>query len=197
MDRNSNTTYLEDGEISELYWRRDESAIHETDRKYKNYLYTIAYNILHDKIGCDDCLRDTYFAVWNRIPPARPTLFHAFLGKITRNISVGRFRKEHAKKNIPSEYVVSIDELANTLFSSDDPEVAAEVGELIDLINRYLHSLCERDAFIFVCRYYYCDTARYIADMLDLSRRTVERALKKMREDLALLLREEGVGYEG
>lgn len=197
MDNKPKLNFLEDGEIIELYWIRDEQAIQETDRKYKDYLYTIAYNILHDKIGCEDCLRDTYFAVWNKIPPTRPNVFHSFLGKITRNISVSKFRREHAKRVIPCEYVTSIDELSNTVFSDDDPVAEVEVAELLALINRFLHSLSERDAFVFVCRYYYCDTVRSIADMLDLSRRTVERDLKRMRETLAELIRREGVVYEG
>ena len=89
---------MPDGEIIELYWKREEAAISETDKKYGKYLYRIAYNIVHDELDCEECLNDTYLGTWNRIPPARPNVFQIFLSKIMRNIAVDRFRKNTAKK---------------------------------------------------------------------------------------------------
>ena len=73
---------LPDAEIIDLYWNRDEKAIEATDQKYGKYLYTIAYNIIHDKLDCEECVNDTYLGVWNRIPPAKPNKFQVFLAKI-------------------------------------------------------------------------------------------------------------------
>ena len=39
---------LSDDAIIELYWQRDEDAIKQTDAKYKNYLLSVAYNMLRD-----------------------------------------------------------------------------------------------------------------------------------------------------
>ena len=79
---NNDTKLLSDEAIIELYWRRDEKAIKETDIKYGKYLYSIAYNIVHDTLDCEECLNDTYLGTWNRIPPARPNAFQIFISKI-------------------------------------------------------------------------------------------------------------------
>ena len=96
--------YLPDPEIIELYWARDERAIDETDKKYRQYLHRIAYNIVHDDLDCEECLNDTYLGTWNRIPPTRPNAFQLFLSKIMRNIAIDRYRKNSAKKNIPVDF---------------------------------------------------------------------------------------------
>ena len=61
--------FLTDQEIIDLYWRRDEKAIEHTDKKYGRYLYSIAYNIVHDSLDCEECVNDTYLGTWNAIPP--------------------------------------------------------------------------------------------------------------------------------
>ena len=39
---------MQDDGIVGLYWKRDETAIRETEKKYGNYLLKISYNILFD-----------------------------------------------------------------------------------------------------------------------------------------------------
>ena len=53
----------DDEEIVRLYFDRDEAAIRETDRKYGKFLFGIAYNILHDRLDCEECRNDTYLGV--------------------------------------------------------------------------------------------------------------------------------------
>ena len=70
---------LDDEKIIDLYWKRDEKAIDETDFKYKNYLFVIAYNILNNPLDCEECLNDTYLGAWYAMPPSRPDVLKAFL----------------------------------------------------------------------------------------------------------------------
>lgn len=42
------TGFMEDKEIVDLYWARQEQAIEETERKYGRYLRSIAYHILNN-----------------------------------------------------------------------------------------------------------------------------------------------------
>lgn len=89
---------MEDNEILALYFTRSEQAIAETDQKFGGYCYSIAYNILTSREDSEECVSDTYLAAWNAIPLRRPGLLAAFLGKLTRHISIDRWRKAHAPK---------------------------------------------------------------------------------------------------
>lgn len=89
---------MEDLDIVELYWQRSEEAIVQTDRKYGRYCRTIAYNILQDDCDSDECVNDTYLKAWGIIPPRRPSLLSALLGKITRNLALDRCRYSQAEK---------------------------------------------------------------------------------------------------
>ena len=191
--KNEQTENLPDDTIVNMYWDRNETAIKETDKKYGKYLYTISYNVLHDRLDCEECINDTYLTTWNRIPPARPNMFQRFLSKITRDISVDKYRKTHALRRIPSELVVSLDELDDCI-SCMIPENEAETVERISgVLNSYLREITERDRFIFVCRYYYSDTVAYIAKMTGVSDKTVYRELSRIRNGLRERLTKEGV----
>lgn len=87
---------MEDSDIIELYWHRSEAAILETKKKYHKLCSHIADNILHSREDSEECVQDTYLAVWNRIPEERPHYFRAFVCKITRNISLNRLDHKRA-----------------------------------------------------------------------------------------------------
>lgn len=184
--------YLGDEEIVELYWQRNEAAIRETDRKYGSLLYTIAFNIVHNEADSEECVNDTYLGTWNKIPPARPSLFRAFLAKITRNTAVDVFRRNTADKRIPSELTVSLHELDECIQYEEGQGEAARILAIAEILNTYLRALPPRQEFIFVCRYYYADSVPSIAKMLQLSESTIFRELAKIREGLKTRLQEEG-----
>ena len=190
------TNILPDEEIIELYWKRNEQAIQATDDKYHNYLYTIAYNVVHDRLDCEECLNDTYLGTWNSIPPKRPNVFQAFLAKLMRNIAVDRFRKNTAYKRIPSEMLISLEEMEQCMPQGINSDNEVAVNELGALLNGFLRSLSAREQFIFICRYYYADSVTQIASMLKLSEVTVYRDLKQARALFVQMLREEGYRYE-
>lgn len=89
---------MEDKQIIELYWNRLENAIEETSRKYGRYCHYIANNILQNREDSEECVNDSYFKVWNVIPPYKPQSLRTFLGKITRNQALHIWEKKHAKK---------------------------------------------------------------------------------------------------
>ena len=185
--------YLSDKDIVDLYWNRNEKAIDETDKKYGKYLYTIAYNIIHSRLDCEECLNDTYLGTWNSIPPQKPASLQNFLSRITRNIAIDKYRERSASKRIPSELVESLDELGETLSYDGSLEEEAAVSAVAEELNKFLRELDERDQFIFVCRYYYCDSIADLSGMLGVSDRTVFRAISRMREELRERLKEGGI----
>jgi len=185
--------YLPDEEIIELYWKRDEKGIEQTDKKYGKYLYVIAYNIVHDRLDCEECLNDTYLGAWNQIPPHRPSVFQVFLSRIMRNIAVDKLRYNTAAKRVPSEMMVSLSELDDCMSTAPSVEEELATKELARVLNTYLHALNDREQFIFVCRYYYADKIAAIASMLQTSEATIFRELSAIREGLKEHLEKEGI----
>lgn len=194
MSEKNNETkiMMTDEEIVDLYWNREEKAIHETDKKYGRYLYKIAYNIVHDQLDCEECLNDTYLGTWNRIPPTRPHQFQVFISKIMRNIAINRFKSNHASKRIPSEFTVSLDELDACLPASLSLQDEITLQEIARILNDYLEGLSRKEQLLFVCRYYYSDRVSEIARMLETNDRAIYRALSSIREGLKAKLEKEG-----
>ncbi len=187
------TKHLSDEEIIALFWKRNEKAIEETDKKYGRYLYGIAYNIVHDTLDCEECLNDTYNGTWNKIPPTRPRVLGAFLSRIMRNIAVDKFRANTAQKRVPSEYIVALDELDECLSDeSADVEKEYDIRQISFILNDFLRKLSARREYIFVCRYYYSDKVADIAESLGLKEGTVARELSLMRRELREALEKEG-----
>ncbi len=187
---------LPDPEIIELYWNREERAIDETDKKYHHYLHKIAYNIVHDDLDCEECLNDTYLGTWNSIPPARPNAFQLFLSKIMRNTAIDKYRRNTKKRNIPSELILSIEELEECMDFSTNVEEEKLVENLRSIFNEFLYAQDERACTAFICRYYYADKVDTIAEILGVNRRTVLRELARMRDELRESLKKEGYDYE-
>jgi RNA polymerase sigma-70 factor (ECF subfamily) len=182
------TKVLPDEKIVQMYWDRNEKAIEATDSKYGKYLYTIAYNIVHDTLDSEECVNDTYLGTWNSIPPHRPYAFQAFLSRIARNIAVDKYREKKADKRIPSEFMVSLNELEGAISVTPSPEEEATIEEIANILNGFLRSLDPRDEFIFICRYYYADSAEDIAKMLGITKWSVFKELKKLKEQLKEIL---------
>ncbi len=184
---------IADEQIIELYWQRDENAIHETDVKYGKMLFHIAYGILYDSLDCEECKNDTYLGVWNKIPPTRPTVFSAFISKIMRNIAIDRYKLKTSQKRIPSELTVSMEELCDFLHTNDSPEVEYTATELGKFISDYVKGLSYRQQYIFIERYYLASTIESIANELGVGLATVHRELGKIKQELKICLERNGV----
>ncbi len=182
-----------DEQIIDLYCDRDENAISETDVKYGGMLFTIAYNILYDNQDCEECKNDTYFGIWNAIPPSRPTMFSAFISKIVRNIAMDRYRDKTRQKRIPSEFTVSLDELHDFLHSENSTEAEYEAKELGKIISEYVQNLTERQRFIFMERFYLGETIEQIAKEYRLGIATVHHEINKIKQGLKAHLERNGV----
>ena len=184
---------MEDDAIVELYWQRSEEAIVQTDRKYGRYCRSIAYNILQDQDDCDECLNDTYLKAWNIIPPRRPSLFSALLGKITRNLALDRRKYNQAEKRGGGQVPLALEELSQCVPGGTDAEEILENKEITALLNRFLSSLPQRTREVFMLRYWYLCSVRQIADSLGLGESSVKMTLLRARRQLKALLEKEGV----
>lgn len=185
-------TPMDDDKIVELYWERDEKAIEETDFKYKKYLFSIAYNVVYDRLDCEDCLNDTYLGAWNAIPPTKPSVLKAFLTTITRRIAIKRYHSNLKQSVIPSEMTVSLSELEDFVAGDGDVDSEFDAERLGRVISDFVRSLSERRQFIFMSRYYVSDPIDTIASDLSLSRSMVNKELAAIRSALKEKLESEG-----
>ena len=183
---------IDDGKIVELYFKRDEKAIEETDFKYRKHLFSVAYNIIHDRLDCEECLNDTYLGAWNAMPPSRPNVLKAFLTVIARRTAIKRYHSNLRKKLIPSEMTVSLSELEDFVENDENVDTAFDAERLGRVISDFVRSLSERRQFIFMSRYYVADPIDTIASDLSLSRSMVNKELAAIREALKEKLESEG-----
>lgn len=183
---------MDDIEIVGLFWQRDENAIACTDKKYRHYLNTIAYNILFDREDSKESVNDTYLAAWNSIPPHKPQVLSTYLGKLTRRISIDMFRKKNAEKRAGGEYSLSLDELADCFSAGNTTEQAANCQALSDAVAAYLKTLPQETRNVFLGRYYYLDPVAKIAGYCRISQSKVKILLYRTRQSLGQYLKEEG-----
>lgn len=183
---------MEDAGIVRLYWERSERALAETAAKYGNYCYSIAYHILDSKEDAEESVNDTYHDAWNSIPPHRPSILSTFLGKITRRISIDKWRNRNAKKRGGGEMPLVLDELQECITDDKSVEKAYERQHLSEVVNRFVKSLPETEQKVFLCRYWYMDPVAEIGRQFGFSESKVKSMLHRTREKLRLVLSKEG-----
>lgn len=183
---------MDDNQIVQLYWDRDPNAIKYTSMKYENYCTTIAKNILGSIEDAEECVNDTYMNTWNSIPTCRPNSLHAFLGKITRNISFNRYKMNHADKRGGSEIPLILDELSECVSGTDTVETEMDYRELVQTINEFLGTLSEEKRNIFVLRYWYSESVSKIAKTHGMRENAVSMTLNRLRAKLKAYLAERG-----
>ena len=188
----SEVKQMDDETIVQLYFDRNEKAIPATADKYGNYCTSIAKNILGNQEDAEECVNDAYLNTWNSIPPHRPTVLSAFLGKIVRNLAFNRYKHNTADKRGGGEIAAVLDELAGCVSGNDNIEQAYEYKELVAAINDFLGGLPTEKRNIFVCRYWYADSISDIAGRYDISYFAASMTLNRLRTNLRNYLRKRG-----
>ena len=178
-----------DQKIVKLLWKRKEEALEEMAAAYGQRLYGIAYNILGNRHDAEECVNDTYLALWNTIPPQRPDPLIAYACRVGRNIALNRLRSDSAQKR-DSRYDLSLDELAGCIPGASMEQVMD--GRILgQSISKFLATLPKTNRIIFIRRYYFGDSVTKIADNLSLSENTVSVRLNRIREKLRKFLEKE------
>lgn len=184
---------MEDLQIVKLFWQRAETAITETDKKYGRYCHSIAYHILYDDEDSKECVNDTYLKIWESIPPHRPDPLSAFIGKITRNLALNRYRYRHAQLRGSGQVPLVLDELHECI---PDPKTTDKMITdllLTEIFNRFLSGLSQENRIIFMQRYWYFTPVRQIAKDLSVTESKVKMSLHRSRKKLKEQLEKEGV----
>ncbi len=183
---------MEDQQIIELYFNRDENALVETAKKYGAFCLRIARNVLTLLEDAEECVNDTWHTAWNQIPPTRPDSFKAFLGRIVRNCSISKYRAAHAKKRF-NGLEVMLSELEECIPATGSVEQEIEAKELTGYINGWLATLSQEDRVLFVRRYWYGEEVRDLAKKTGVSAVQMTQKMLRLRRKLKAFLEEKGV----
>lgn len=179
---------MEDIHIIRLYEERSENAITETKIKYGRLILALVHHILKSRADAEECENDTYFGMWNTIPPQKPKNLKAYTLKIARNHALKRYAYYHAeKRNIDKN--ISYDEIFKEW---GETTYGCEETELTDCLNAFLEGLPAKKRKVFLCRYWYFMSIREIMAECEMGKSQVETMLFRIRNDLKAVLEEKG-----
>ena len=184
---------MEDDQIIALYWDRNEDAIAQTHQKYGSWCRGIALRILEIREEAEECVDDTYLHVWNNIPPQRPGVFRAWLGRITRNLALDRYRRAHTEKRGGGQTALALEELRECVSGGETIERDEDRKAITAVINRFLASLPEEQRNIFLRRYWHLSSIADIARVYGMSQSQVTSMLYRNRKKLRDMLEQEGI----
>ncbi len=184
---------MDDKQIIDLFFERSEAAISKTADKYGKYCYHIAYNILHNEQDSEECVNDAYLRVWNAIPPQNPNNLMTFLGKITRNLALDRYKYQNREKRGGGQTALVLDELDECIGTANDIEQVINDRLFADTLNLFLAELPPKKRQIFVRRYWYLSSISEIAKDFALSENNVKVILLRARNELKRFLKKAGI----
>lgn len=182
---------MEDSEIVELYWRRDETAISETEEKYGALCRSVACNILGTAEDAEECVNDALHQAWTAIPPQRPDQLGAWLGKVTRNLALNAWKRNRAQKRDcgMTELLRELEECAPALGTV---ERELEDKELSEAIDRWLRGRSREDRTLFLRRYWYGEALQELAAERGISTNRLAQKMHRLRRSLKNALEKEG-----
>lgn len=182
---------MQDNQIIDLYWARNQDAITETDRAYGSRLHNLAEGIIRNHQDAEESVSDTYMKAWQTIPPQRPRYFYAYLAKICRNFAFGRLDWKNAQKR--KAEVVALSQEMESCIPDTSREADREGKEIGQALNRFLATLTVDNRLLFMRRYWYCESIAEIAQRYNLREGTVKTRLHRLRAQLKTHLEKEGI----
>lgn len=183
---------ISDEDIIRLMFERDEQALTEAQGKFNRYLKVISKNITGSEEDAEECVNDAFLKTWESIPPNRPSDLKAYLGKITRNLSLNRYLENHAEKRGGQAFSSVFEELEEFIPDRNDVEEDYLRQELTSEINAFLGTLPLEKRQLFVRRYYFADSIPEIARRFGISENAASVRLNRLREKLKKHLTERG-----
>ena len=184
---------MQDEDIINLYFARDQRAITETNDKYGHYCHQIAMQILGDHQDAEETVNDTWLRTWNSIPPRRPAILKLYLAKITRNLAFDRYRCQTARKRGGGEIELALEELEDCIGSNQNIDDALNKAVLTASIHRLLQTLPPRHRYIFIRRYFFVEPIEQISNRYGIRKSNVLMILTRVRKKLKAHLIKEGL----
>ena len=182
---------MEDKEIVALYWARSERAIAETDGKYGAFCRTVAMNLLGRREDAEEIVNDTWQEAWTSMPEEKPDRLRAWLGRVVRNLSIDRWRRDHRQKRFTGIETL-LSELEDCVPSAETAEGAVEAAELAKAIDVWLRTLTREDAVLFLRRYWNGMPLKELATERGVAPNRLAQRMYRLRLELKSALEKEG-----
>ena len=183
---------MEDKQIIDLIFARDESGLQHTQEKYARMYFSILRQALSDESDVEECGNDVLLALWNRIPPETPGDLRAYIAAIIRSRAIDKLRAESAGKRGGNVLIVS-DELLSDLPDGTTLSEKYESTLAGEVVNRFLESQEKSDRAVFVMRYFLMENIKEISSRTGFSEGRIKMLLMRMRRRLEEELRKEGI----
>ena len=182
---------MDDKQIINLFFQRDEDAIKVVDEKYGSKLKALAANILQSREDGLECINDTYMKAWNSIPPARPEYLFAFLAASVRNIAIDMIRKNNAGKR--QAKVVELTKELEECIGDGGLQTHLDKEDIGEMLSHFLETVDKNKRVIFLRRYWYSDSIKDISERMQMSESAVKVTLHRMRKELRKYMESEGL----
>ena len=183
---------MDDSAIINLFFARSEEAIKEAQKKYCDYCYYIAYGILGNREDAEECVNDTFLSAWETIPPNKPEYLGAYLGKISRNLSIDRVKALSSQKRGAGMVPLDISDLEGVIFQKGSVWDDIDEKVLIGIINSFLAEQKKLYRIVFVQKYWYLLEIQKIAELNGISESKATSILHRLRKKLRKRLEKEG-----
>jgi len=164
--------------------KSDKNSLRDLFTKYHQSLFNFVLYRVKDEVIADDIVQDTFLRVWKHRNGIKPNQsFFSYIAKISNNLCMDYFRHE----NVKLRHQKHIPQLSQS--GADNPAIQYESKILEDKIHSIVNnSLPEKCREIFILSRVNGLANQDIAELLEVSRRTVEnqlyRALKVLRSKL-------------
>ena len=183
---------MDDNDIIELFFARDEGAVRAAAQRYGGYCAAIAQNILEDRGAAEECVNDTWLKCWQTIPPQRPRSLKSFAGRIARNLALSARREAQAQKRGGGQAPLALEELSEVVSGGETPEGALDRQAFREALDGFLDALPEQHRNLFLRRYWYLDSVEALAKRFAMSKTQVTTTLHRLRGKLRAHLQQEG-----
>ena len=181
----------DDEKIIQLLWERSDRALEVIAQAYGVRCLQLAISILQNEQDAEECVNDTLVKIWESIPPNRPGSLLAYALTIVRNLSLNKLQFRNAQKRGGSVVCIPFSELEEHLEGIAVPD-ESKSQEFQRIINDFLDSLSQKDAVLFVRRYWYLDSIKTLSEMSGYSENNIYQRLFVMRQKLRDRLIKEG-----
>lgn len=182
--------FVEDKRIIDMLFARSESALSQIQKQFGAYCMAIAQNVLGNDSDAQECVNDTYLRVWESIPPNHPKNLSVYIGRIARNISLNRLKRNLAQRRNSSADLV-LEELSDIV--SDTGQEFSDSVLMKMAINSFLEKLSAKDRKIFMQRYWYMYSINDIAGSIGKDENYVSVKLHRLRAEFKTHLEKEGI----